>query len=241
MLVNVYAAEVDSTVEDRSVHSSEQPARVGVFSNESAQDTEVAAAALDDEAFWLEEPPGRVLVLHRSVRRGLPLGSVILLSGPGLGSGGTSHLAYLRRSLALHGWDTYFVRLPELAADEADTGGAGERRVVSTVALVRGRTNQGLVILIAQGSGSRGLGAGVSDLSLDGLVLLNLSVTQANRTLLKGMTTPTLVLQEQPAYWHKEHPLADSVELQQLPRSYPGQNDGRLLRRIRGWFKRRYG
>jgi len=81
----------------------------------------------------------------------------------------------------------------------------------------------------------------VTDLDVDGLILLNLNVTPANTTLLKDMTTPTLVLQEQPAYWQKKYPLADSVELQQLPRSYPRQEDGRLLRRIRGWLKRRYG
>ncbi len=236
-----YAAEIDSTAADSSEKSSEPPSRVGVFSNEYTQDGEVAAAVVDDEVFWLEESLGRVLVLHRSVRRGSPRGSVILLSGPGLGSSGSSHVAYLRSSLALHGWNTYFVRLPEIASDDTDASSAGERRVEAAVALVRERTNEGLVLLIAEASASRGLGAGISNLGLDGLILLNLTITQANKKLLKDVSTPTFLLQEQPATWGEKHPLADNVELQQLPRSNPRQDDGRLLRRIRGWLKRRYG
>lgn len=231
--------------------SGEQVLPVGVISNQYAQDEEVAEVAVDDEAIWLEEPGGRVLVLHRSVRRGVPRGNVILITGPGLGSSGLSHSANLRRSLTLYGWNTYFVRLPEYGASAgspsdageaaaAESDRAGENRVRAAVALVRGRSSEGLVILIAQASGSRGLGE-VTDLDVDGLILLNLSVTPVNTTLLKDMTTPTLVLQEQPANWQKKYPLADGVELQQLPRSYPRQEDGRLLRRIRGWLKRRYG
>ena len=182
----------------------------------------MAEVAVDDEAIWLEEPGGRVLVLHRLVRRGVPRGNVILITGPGLGSSGLSHSANLRRSLTLYGWNTYFVRLPEFGASPgspsdageaaAESDRAGENRVRAAVALVRGRSVEGLVILIAQASGSRGLGE-VSDLDLDGLILLNLNITPASTTLLKDMTTPTFVLQEQPANWQKKYPLADRDSL----------------------------
>ncbi|MCZ6854854.1 MAG: DUF3530 family protein, partial [Gammaproteobacteria bacterium] len=204
--------------EDADEQTPEQALPAGVIANQYAQDEEVARVAVDDEAFWLEEPGGRVLILHRAVRRGAPRGSMILVSGPGLGYSGLSHSANLRTSLALYGWNTYFVRLPEFVAPvkfSPDGGGvdeqefsAGENRVRAAVELVRGRTNQGLVILIAEASGSRGLGIAASDLGVDGLILLNLNVTRATTTLLKDMTTPTFVLQEQPARWQKKYPLA---------------------------------
>lgn len=219
--------------------NNDRPDRAAVVANEYAQDGEVAAAA-DDDSLWLEEAGGRALVLRRSVRRGPPQGSVIVLSATGHGPGGLSHAASLRRSLALHGWETYFLKLPETVPGAAQGSGVSGSRVQAAVAMVRGRTSAGLVLLIAEGSASQGLGTGLSGLNVDGLVLLNLPVTRASRNLLAEITTPTFLLQEHPAYWQKSDPLTDDVELQQLPRSYARPSDGRVLRRIRGWINRRY-
>ena len=147
LAANALAAATDPADEDSAEKSGEQVVPVGVISNQYAQDEEVAEVAVDDEAIWLEEPGGRVLVLHRLVRRGVPRGNAILITGPGLGSSGLSHSANLRRSLTLYGWNTYFVRLPEFGASPgspsdageaaAESDRAGENRVRAAVALVR--------------------------------------------------------------------------------------------------------
>ena len=77
-------------------------------------------------------------------------------------------------------------------------------------------------------------------LDVDGLVLINLRADDVERDMLQAVTLPSLVLQESPNTWPRENPLGPDVELHLLSRVDARREDNRLLRKIRGWFKRRF-
>ena len=80
----------------------------------------------------------------------------------------------------------------------------------------------------------------VDALAVDGLVLINLPTDQVSKDLLSGVELPSLVLQEHPARWPEEYPLGAGVELHLMSQVDARRVDNRLLRKIRGWIKRRF-
>lgn len=211
-----------------------------VLIDRHAQDEAVAEGIAvllpGDEAMWLDAETERGLVLYRRAHLGEIAGSAIVVAEPEAGPAGRSHAAQIRRNLALHGWHTYFTRLA------AEQRGAGIEKLVG---LVRQRGSEGVLVLITEGAATPWAVAVADQAAVDGLVLINVpqgaTETAAAGALLGGLALPSLVLQEYPHDWRQEDPLGADVELHLLPPGDAGRDDNRLVRKIRGWFKRRYG
>lgn len=215
----------------------EQP-RQAVLVDQQAQDEAVAAAMLEmrprDATIWLDPGAKRGLVVARRAHRGKIKGSVVLLAQAEGGPDGFSHAAQIRRGLALHGWHTYFARVPQ----------EGQRQRVQTlVSLVRERGAEGALVLISEGSATHWAAAAAAEIAVDGLVLVNVpesSVEFPTAALLADLAAPALLLQEHPYDWHQQDPLGADVELHRLPPGDARREDNWLIRKIRGWFKRRF-
>jgi hypothetical protein len=213
--------------------------RLSVVIDQQAQDEALAQILAEgprrDEAVWLDADAKRGLVVRRRAQQGEIQGSVIVLAEPERGPGGITHAVQIRRGLALHGWHTYFARLPH--ADH-------EQTLQALVRLVRGRGAEGALVVITEGATTHWAASAVGSIAVDGLVLINVPQSSAEFpaavTLLGALTLPSLVLQEYPYDWHKEDPLGDDVELHLLPPGDARREDNRLIRKIRGWFKRRF-
>jgi len=222
----------------------EEQTRSSVLMDQQAQDEAMAEAMAEllprDEAVWLDAGRKQGLVVCRRARQGGVKGSVVVLAEPETGPETLSHTARIRRSLILHGWHTYFARLPEAGSEQ----GSAAERVQALVSLVRKRGAEGSLLLITEGAATHWAASVADQVAVDGLVLINVPESSidfpAPSTLLGDLTLPSLVLQEYPRDWRQEDPLGADVELHLLPRGDAGREDNRLIRKIRGWFKRRF-
>ena len=105
--------------------------------------------------------------------------------------------------------------------------------------------------MLAEGAGGHWLadfaqpGSERGELRASGLVLLNYPQTspafQQVPLLVAGLRLPTLIVQENPAFWNRHYPLAGEVELQLLPPGDAIRGDDRVVRQVRGWLERRFG
>lgn len=205
--------------------------------DQGSQDADVAELKSSDEALWLDPEQSSGLVLRRSPRAGDEHGSVLILNTADLGVNAVTHANLARRELPFHGWHTYFARLPHPASSAADDVVPGLVRGYVELARAGGPAP---LVVIAEGSTGLACVDLLEELALDGLVLINLPAQGVPHDLLQSVALPSLVLQENPRGWPKENPLGPDVELHLLAKVDARREDNRLLRKIRGWFKRRF-
>lgn len=199
------------------------------------QDREIAESGGVDEVLWLDPDTGEGLLLERAPRSGGERGSVLVLAGPETGPLTPSHAVVARSRLPFYGWHTYFARLAVETSSPDDVG----RRLLAYAAAVREKGAE-TVIVIAEGRTGLLCVELVDALSVDGLVLINLPTDDVSKDLLAAVELPSLVLQEHPARWPEEYHLGGGVELHLMSPVDIRRADNRLLRKIRGWFKRRF-
>lgn len=208
------------------------------------QDADIAVLDSSDEVLWLDPQQPSGLVLMRPPAAAAQSGSVLILASADVGPNASTHFTRARLQLPFYGWRTYFARLPIAPGGHdstvtQDALQALHAAVLEYARFVRARGPTTLVI-IAEGAIGEICVSLRDRLDVDGLVLINLQADSVERDMLRAVTLPSLVLQENPNYWPKENPLGPDVELHVLSRVDARREDNRLLRKIRGWFKRRF-
>jgi hypothetical protein len=204
--------------------------------DQHVQDADVAQLDSGDEPIWLDPDAPAGLLLHRVPAVGVERGAVLILAATDAGPNANTHAVRARLQLPFHGWHTYFARIPHAASAGIV---AAPSAMLGYTELIRG-SSPGPLIIIAEGQLGESCVMALATLGVDGVVLINLPTQGVPRDLLEAVELPTLVLQVSPNRWPKEHRLGADVELHLLSGVDARRQDNRLLRKIRGWFKRRF-
>lgn len=180
-----------------------------------------------DNAYWYVTQSSRLEAV----------GDVLLVSD--YDPNGASQLASMRSDLSRMGWRTHFVTLQDgdqMLNGLAEVLSPSARRFV----MCEGNACFSLVAQLQA----------LGPLQTQGLVFINLplaaevaaSPLQTAQKLKAFVELPlaSLVLQEFPNQWPLQQPLAADVELHLLPRASAGRSNSRVLRKFRGWLKRRH-
>lgn len=195
------------------------------------QDLEIASATSVDVSHWLNPGTQTGLLLERGPMGPVEHGALLVLAGVEAGPNADTHAANLRRGLPAFGWRSFFARVPQPAA-------AGSALPGEFLALARSAGAQA-VVLVAEGPVAAEVARRAGDLQVEALVLINVPRRELEPNLMRDLALPTLLLQEHPHRWPVEFALGTDVELHLLSPVDPRRADNRLLRKIRGWFKRR--
>ncbi|MEM7096787.1 MAG: hypothetical protein AAF541_00900 [Pseudomonadota bacterium] len=186
-----------------------------------------------DNAYWFVSSSAR----NQSV------GNVLMVSSQD--PNGTGHLPKLRFTLSQMGWYTHFLQLPE----GVDHGAVFSSAVESLPVAER-------LFVVCEGPACFKIADAVSSAAdpnapaSEGLVFINLPVEgyvgatpKAVKEQLQVFTKlgiASLILQEFPRQWPVQQPLAADVELHLLPRTSQLKKNSLILRKFRGWLKRRH-
>ena len=181
-----------------------------------------------DEAYWYVSTSAR----NQSI------GNVLMVSDQD--PNGVGHLPQLRFTLSQMGWYTHFLQLPSTASDH----GAVFSAAISSLPPAE------RLFVICEGQACFDVAGPAASAAMNGLVFINLPVEHSEgatpksvREQLEVFTSlgiASLILQEFPRQWPVQQPLAADVELHLLPKTDRVKKNSRILRKFRGWLKRRH-
>lgn len=161
-------------------------------------------------------------------------GSMLLLAPAGTAVGDSGHLATLWRAMPRYGWHTFLVGMPaEVSADQLIK--QAQRKMPSLDKFV----------VVCEADACLGWVAAEGALGTVATVYLNLPVQPGYRLheVLKvswaKVEPPGMVLQEFPLKWDYKLALAGDFELHLVPKARSDLSNSMVMRKLRGWLKRR--
>jgi len=187
-----------------------------------------------EQVTWFDVDGVPQWMVERKAHGGVQ-GTVLLLAAAGDSANGPSHLAGLRKYLPDYGWHTFYTNITGPATVEA----------LIQAALVEIQDVKKL-LLICEATSCEPL-APIQLASFAGVVFLNVPYTANTRIaadqrdLWQAQRMPVLVLQEHPNNWPHEIALAVGFELHLLPMGNAESQNSKVMRKLRGWLKRRLG
>ena len=172
------------------------------------------------------------------------VGNVLLLSDQE--PNGAGHLAQLRLDLASIGWHTHYLSTAGAPVVE-DWSGLINAALATLPAAEK-------LFVVCEAQACMHLVNAAPNLTATGLVFINLPYEGVSSTgsrsvpksvreelaVFKQVPVASLILQEFPYRWPVQQPLGADVELHLLPKSSARAKNGRVLRKLRGWLKRRH-
>lgn len=191
---------------------------------------------------WLDTAKQQGLLVHRAAYNAPGKGVALLVSADARAHSGGSLLGQLRRSLPARDWHSYLVGLP--LQGQSPTEKQIEilvQRVTQAFGLLQAAHPNSPIVVFGEGSVCDALAPlFTTDGALvgAGLVLLNQPPPRATDGALSVLQIPTLVLQVLPHRYPAGYPLAQAVELRQLPRVSPRQPKSLVVRQVQGWLRR---
>lgn len=202
--------------------------------------TDGAARGLDGYQ-WLDAAKEQGMLVHRAAFKAPGKGVALLVSADAGAYSGGSLLGQLRQSLPAKGWHSYLVGLPlqgQLPLEKQTE--VLVQRVTQAFGLLQAAHPQSPIVVFGEGSVCDGLAPLFTvdgTLASAGLVLLNQPPPTATDGALSVLQIPTLVLQVLPHRYPAGYPLAQAVELRQLPRVSPRQPKSLVVRQVQGWLR----
>lgn len=188
--------------------------------------------ALAGEVLWFEVAEQRLWLAEQPARGGVQ-GAVLLLATNPASVNGGEHLATLRQSLPGYGWQTFYLNAPQT--------GITQEILSTALAEITGFER---LLLMCEGAICLDVIDSVPTEIL-GSVFINVpladdsTVAPPDLGRWRNMTAPGLILQEHPQSWPPAVELAEDVELHLLPMGRRDLQNSRVLRKVRGWLKRR--
>lgn len=194
-----------------------------------------------DSYQWLDAAKQQGLLVHRAAYPAPAKGVAVLVSADAGALNGGSLIGQLRQMLPATGWHSYLVGLPLLGVQPAEQQNLVlVERVTAALALLSAAHPESPVVVFGEGSAGDPLAALFTPdgaLEASGLVLLNQPSPKATDGSLTKLQTPTLLLQMLPNRYPVGYPLAQAVELRQLPRVSTRQPKSLVVRQVRGWLR----
>lgn len=194
---------------------------------------------------WLDTAKQQGMLVHRAAFKAPGKGVALLVSADAGAYGGGSLLGQLRQSLPAKDWHSYLVGLPlqgQLPAEKQSE--VLVQRVTQALGLLQAAHPESPIVVFGEGSVCAALaplfttdGTADGTLASAGLVLLNQPPPTATNGALSVLQIPTLVLQVLPHRYPAGYPLAQAVELRQLPRVSPRQPKSLVVRQVQGWLR----